>query len=230
VMQYMIMPVAVIVLLIVAVSLASTVMASEKEAKTLEVLLTLPIDRKAVFLGKLFGTLVVSLAGAVGYVFGLSYYVNVAIGGATLGDINLEAIGFYLTPLDYLLVGISLLLSLVALTMLALVISSFAEDVRGASALVQVLILPLMIMSMISSFMFMIPVSKELETILVLIPFSNPAAVIYALFLKDYEIVALGIVMLLLEASGILMLGAKLYSGEKILTLRLGKKKKKIGE
>ena len=217
-------PVTLVVLLILAVTIAGTVMASEKESKTLELLLTLPVDRKAIFLAKLTGTIITALAGTVGYIIGLYYYMSSFSQGAT---VDLGALGLSFTPVDMVLLGVSLMLALITLTIMALVLSSFAEDVRGAQSLTQVLIMPLVIMSFISSFMFLVPVSPTLEVTLAIIPFSNPSITVFALLAGDYWVVLAGIGAMVLEAGLLLALGARLYSGEAILTARLFSKKKK---
>ena len=51
--------------------MAATSVASDKEEKTLETLLSLSINRFTILMGKLFGSILVALIGAVGYLVGL---------------------------------------------------------------------------------------------------------------------------------------------------------------
>jgi len=70
------MPIGIMMLLIFAMQLAATSVASEKEEKTLETLLTLPVNRFTILVGKLTGSIIVAVVGAVAYIVGSSYYMG----------------------------------------------------------------------------------------------------------------------------------------------------------
>ena len=53
-----------------------TSMGLEKENKTLETLLTLPVKRESIILGKMAGAIVVALLMAVVYIGGFNYYMS----------------------------------------------------------------------------------------------------------------------------------------------------------
>ncbi|MBA7496595.1 hypothetical protein ES702_07204 [subsurface metagenome] len=145
------MPIGIMMLLIFAMQLAATSVASEKEEKTLETLLTLPINRFTILAGKLTGSMIIAVIGAIAYIVGFTYYMSSFMGmmPAEIG-VDLAAIGLAPTPISYLLLGVSLFVSLISALALAVSISIFAEDVRGAQALVgpltMLLIFPMIFM------------------------------------------------------------------------------------
>ena len=149
--QSMGMPIGIMMLLIFAMQLAATSVASEKEEKTLETLLTLPINRLTILAGKLTGSIIVAVVGAIAYIVGFTYYMGSFMGiiPAETG-VDLGAIGLAPTLLSYLLLGASLFVSLISALALAISISVFAEDVKGAQALVgplsMLLIFPMIFM------------------------------------------------------------------------------------
>ncbi|UCG44887.1 MAG: ABC transporter permease, partial [Candidatus Bathyarchaeota archaeon] len=130
------MPVGIMMLLIFAMQLAATSVASEKEEKTLETLLTLPINRFTILAGKLTGSIVVAIIGAAAYIVGFNYYMT-SFTGIIPGQaaVDLAAIGLAPTLISYLLLAASLFVSLLSALALAISISVFADDVRGAQAL-----------------------------------------------------------------------------------------------
>jgi len=64
--QSIAMPITIMILLIYSMQIAATSVAMEKEEKTLETLLTLPVDRFSILMGKLSGSIIVAGVGALG--------------------------------------------------------------------------------------------------------------------------------------------------------------------
>ncbi|MCS7387285.1 MAG: ABC transporter permease, partial [archaeon GB-1867-005] len=133
--QYVVTPIAIMIIIVMAMQLAATSVASEKEEKTLETLLSLPINRFTILMGKLFGSIIVALIGAVAYLIGFTYYMGSMFTLIPTGiGVDLAELGLTPTPLGYVLMGISLFVSLLSSLALAVVISAFTEDVRSAQA------------------------------------------------------------------------------------------------
>ncbi|HUL38766.1 MAG TPA: ABC transporter permease, partial [Methanomassiliicoccales archaeon] len=82
--QGFIIPLIVVMVVIYAGSMVVTSMGSEKENKTLETLLTLPVGRTSIVFGKLAGAAVVGLVLAGIYMIGLGYYMTSLTSGASL--------------------------------------------------------------------------------------------------------------------------------------------------
>ena len=220
--QSMGMPIGIMMLLIFAMQLAATSVASEKEEKTLETLLTLPINRFTILAGKLTGSIVVSVVGAVAYIVGFNYYMGSFMGiMPTEIGVDLAAIGLAPTPISYLLLGASLFVSLISALALAVSISIFAEDVKGAQALVgplsMLLIFPMIFMMFTDIYALPFP----LMIVLLVIPFTHPMLASKVAFTGDYLTAVIGIVYVSIFTIAVLYIAARLFGTEKILTTKL---------
>jgi len=216
------MPVGIMMLLIFAMQLAATSVASEKEEKTLETLLTLPINRFTILAGKLTGSIVVAVIGAVAYIVGFNYYMGSFMGMMpTEIGVDLATIGLAPTPISYLLLGVSLFVSLLSALALAISISIFAEDVRGAQALVgplsMLLVFPMIIMMFTDVYALPFP----LMIVLFAIPFTHPMLASKVAFTGDYLTAVIGIVYVSIFTIVVLYVAARLFGTEKILTAKL---------
>ena len=216
------MPVGIMMLLIFAMQLAATSVASEKEEKTLETLLTLPINRFTILAGKMAGSIIVAVVGAVAYLIGSIYYMGSFMGmmPAEIG-VDLVAIGLAPTPISYLLLGVSLFMSLLSALALAVSISVFAEDVRGAQALVgplsMLLVFPMIIMMFTDIYALPFP----LMIVLLAIPFTHPMLASKVAFTGDYLTAVIGIVYMSIFTIAVLYIAARIFGTEKILTAKL---------
>jgi ABC-2 type transport system permease protein len=216
------MPVGMMVLLIFAMQLAATSVASEKEEKTLETLLTLPVNRFTVLVGKLTGSIIVAVVGAIAYIVGFSYYMGSSMGFVPAEtSVDLAAIGLAPTLISYLLLGISLFMALVSALALAISISIFAEDVRGAQALVGPLSILLFLPMLFTMFTDIYALPFPLMILLFAIPFTHPMLAARATFTGDYITAVIGIVYVTIFTIVVLYIAARLFGTEKILTARL---------
>ena len=100
--QGLIMPLIVMMVIIYGGSMVINSMGNEKENKTLETLLTLPVSRNSIVMGKLVGATIVGLIMAVIYMIGMGYYMT----SFTLtAPIDLAQYGIALDLPKYVLIG-----------------------------------------------------------------------------------------------------------------------------
>jgi ABC-2 type transport system permease protein len=216
------MPVGMMMLLIFAMQIAATSVASEKEEKTLETLLTLPINRFTILIGKMTGSILVAIVGAVAYLIGFSYYMGSFTGSFPLNTgVDLAAIGLAPTPASYLLLGASLFVSMLSALALAISLSVFAEDVRGAQALVGPLSVLLVVPMIFMMFTDINALPLPLRIILLAIPFSHPMLTSRITFTGDYVTAIIGILYVSLFTITVLYIASRLFGTEKILTAKL---------
>lgn len=220
--QFITMPIIVMMLILFAMQLAATSVASEKEEKTLETLLSLPISRFTILSGKLIGSVVVAAVGALAYMFGFSYYMSSFTTSFQTGtSVSLAELGLAPSPLAYVLLGASLFVSLVSALSLAIIVSAFAEDVRGAQAMVGYLYPVLFVPMIVLMFTDINSLPLALRTVLLAIPYTHPMLAARAMFTEDYLIVGLGIVYVAAFTVIVLYAAARLFATEKILTAKL---------
>jgi ABC-2 type transport system permease protein len=230
--QSTIMPVGMIMLLVFAMQLAATAVASEKEEKTLETLLTLPINRTMILAGKLTGSIIVALVGAVAYLIGFSYYMNSFMGFAPTESVDLAAIGLAPSLASYTVLGVSLFMALLAALALAISLSVFAEDVRGAQALVGPLSMLFVVPMVFAIFTDINALPFPISLILLAIPFTYPMLAANVAFTGNYAGAIIGIIYMAIFTVIVLYVAARLFGTEKILTAKLkfksfSRKKKK---
>lgn len=221
--QYVVMPIVIAIILVFAMQLAATSVASEKEEKTLETLLSLPINRFTILMGKLFGSILVALVGAVGYLIGFIYYMSSIYTFTPTGgiEIDLAELGLAPSPVGYLLMGTSLFVSLLSALALAVVISAFTEDVRSAQAIVGY-IYPLMFIPMILlMYSDISTLSLPLKILILAIPYSYPILTARAAVTGDYFLAIGGIAYVTIFTVIILYIAARFFATEKILTAKI---------
>ncbi len=219
--QTTIMPVGMMTLLIFAMQLAATAVASEKEEKTLETLLTMPINRTMILAGKLTGSIIVALVGAVAYLIGFSYYMNSFTGMGPDVVIDLAAIGLAPSLASYAILGVSLFMALLSALALAISLSVFAEDVRGAQALVGPLSMLFIVPMIFTMFTDITALPFPLSIILLAIPFTHPMLAANVSFTGNYVGAIGGIAYMAIFTIIVLYVAAKLFGTEKILTAKL---------
>lgn len=143
--QLFFIPLVIFMLSIVVAQIAATSTAVENEEKTLETLLTLPIDRASILMAKLLASTIIAVIGTAIYMVGFQFYMSSFSSLLQGGEVVLEPP----SPSIYIILAISLLLSILFTTSLGVVIGTLSNDVRIANSLLPALIIPIMIPSLV---------------------------------------------------------------------------------
>jgi ABC-2 type transport system permease protein len=217
------LPITMIILLTYSMQIAATSVAMEKEEKTLETLLTLPMDRFSILAGKVSGSIVVAGIGAIAYMFGFNYYIGSFTGtiATTAPSVDLVSLGLVPSLFGYLLMGISLFVTLLAALALAVILSAFAQDVRSAQSLVSYVYPFLFIPALALMYLDINSLPFWLRAVFYAIPFSQPIIASKAITMGDYLTVGLGIVYVTAFTLVIMYVASRLFATEKILTAKL---------
>jgi len=222
-------PLAIFMLIILAMQLAATSVAAEKEEKTLETLMSLPLNRFTLLIGKLAGSTIIAAIGAVATIAGVIYYIgSFTFTGAAQTSVDLSAIGLTPTPLGYLILGISVFASLLCALAVAIVVSVFAEDVRGAQSLLGFVYTPLVLPIFVLMFADINTLPFALRILMLALPFTHPVLASQALMVGDYLTPVLGILYILIFTLIMMYIASRIFATEKILTMRLSLRKKKV--
>jgi ABC-2 type transport system permease protein len=220
--QVFALPITISILLVFSMQIAATSVASEKEEKTLETLLSLPIGRFTILAGKLAGSIIVAAAGAVAILIGFNYYMGAfTVLSGPGGAVDLAAIGLAPTPLGYVVLGASVFMSLLAALALAIIISAFSEDVRGAQSIVGYLYVLIMLPMFIVIFAGYNTLPLILKLVLFAIPYTHPMLAAQATITGDYLTAVIGVAYVAIFTVTLLYAAAKLFATEKILTAKL---------
>ena len=220
--QSIALPVTLMIMLTYSMQIAATSVAMEKEEKTLETLLTVPVDRFAILMGKLSSTIIVAGVAAVTVLVGYNYMLgSISFGITSTATIDLVALGLVPSPVGYALLGISLFVTLLSALALAVIISAFSEDVRGAQALVGYLYPIVFIPALVLIYLDINTLPLAVKAILYAIPYSHPIIATKAIVLGDYTTVAFGIIYVAAFTVVIMYIASRLFATEKILTAKL---------
>jgi ABC-2 type transport system permease protein len=220
--QSVALPITIMIMLTYAMQIAATSVAMEKEEKTLETLLTVPVDRFAILMGKLSSTIIVAGVAAVTVMIGYNYMLgSITLGVPSALSIDLVRLGLVPSPFGYLLLGISLFVTLLSGLALAVIMSAFAEDVRGATALVGYIYPLIFIPAMALMYLDINTLPLALKAILFAIPYSQPIIASKAVIMGDYSTVIFGIIYVAAFTLVVMYIASRLFATEKILTAKL---------
>jgi ABC-2 type transport system permease protein len=214
--QSMSIPIVIMIMIVTSGGIVISSMGMEKENKTLETLLTLPIKRSYIVTGKIIGATIVGAIIAFLYMLGLRYYIS------SFG-MQEKLAGFNLNGMDYALISISLFFSLLAGLSLCLVIGSFAKNYKSA----QILSLPVSILAIIPMFILMFQdfssMSTPLKAIIFSIPFSHPMMAPSLLLLDEYSLVVYGIVYSAIFSIICILIATWIFKTDLLITGRIRK-------
>src|SRR3972149_175378 len=193
--QSIALPVTMMIVLTYAMQIAATSVAMEKEEKTLETLLTVPVDRFAILMGKLSSTIIVAGVASITVLIGYNYMLGSFIMGIpTETAIDLVNLGLVPSPVGYLLLGVSLFITLLSALSLAVLMSAFSEDVRGAQALIGYIYPVIFIPSFVLIYLDINTLPLAAKAVIFAIPFSQPVIASKAVVLGEYSTVVFGII------------------------------------
>jgi len=202
-------------IIIMAGSIVITSMALEKENKTLETLLTLPVKRTSIVSGKIIAAAVIGLLLAIIYMLGMQYYFS---GFEMSTGTNLASYGLALTSTDFIWIGVSLFIALIAGLSLCMLLGTFAKSYKSA----QTLTFPITMLAMIPMFITMfadfdtLPLALKMFTFA--IPFSHPMMAPRALLFHDYTLVIGGIVYIAIFAVVTISIVVWVFKTDRLLT------------
>lgn len=217
--QLIFIPVVIMLIIIFSGQMVINSMGIEKENKTLETLLTMPVKRRTIVAAKLVGSAVVGLLGAAIFTVALIEYQSGITGGAS-GSLPAQ---FSLGLFEYALVGVAIFLAVVGALALALVLGVFAGDRQGA----QILLFPLSILAIAPAFATMFAdfstLSLPIKALLFAIPFSHPVIAPKQLMFGDVGLVALGIAYEAVFALASIALAVYVFNSDRVVTGTAGR-------
>ena len=219
--QSVFVPVIIMLIVLMAGSMVITSMGLEKENKTLETLLTLPVGRGSIVAGKLIASALIGLFMAAIYMVGFGYYIN---GLSTSAPVNLAQYGLVLGPVDYVLLGVSVFAALFAALAMCMVLGTFAKNYKAAQSLT----MPVTLLAMVPMFMTMFwdfnTLPPAAQAIVFLIPFSHPMMAMRSLLFKDYLFVVAGIGYSFAFALVMILIAVWIFRTDRLLTGRLSRR------
>lgn len=221
--QSYLIPTLIMMIIMMSGSSIISSMGLEKENKTLETLLTLPVKRNYIILSKIIASTISGLILAAIYMVGMTYYMK---SFSFSGVVDLQAYNLTLNIYDYTLMGLSVFMSLLAGLSLCLALGSFAKDYKSAQSLlfpVTVLAVFSMLMTMFMDFSTM---PTFIKIFIFIIPFSHLMMAMKSLMLKEYALVISGIIYSSIFAAIMIIITILIFNSDRLLVGKLQKNKK----
>ncbi|HEY1074566.1 MAG TPA: ABC transporter permease [Patescibacteria group bacterium] len=225
-------PIILFLVIVFASQLIATSIATEKENKTLETLLSTPVSRQSIVAAKLVAAGLMALLFSAVYMIGFRSYMDGVTGGLSM-DVQgataeaLRSLGLKFGALEYALLGLSLFVGILAALSVALILGAFAEDVKS----VQGVVTPLMVLVMIPYFLVMLTdfstLPQAAQWAVYAIPFAHPFLAIQNIALHHYPAVLYGILYELAFFLVAVYAASRIFSSDYIVTLKLNFSKKK---
>lgn len=216
-----IVPLIVMMIVIMAGGIVISSMGMEKENKTLETLLTMPVKRSHIVIGKLAAAAIVGLIMAMIYMVGMMVYMDALMSGA---QIDLAQYGMSVGVADYLLLGVSLFLAIMSALALCMVLGIFSKDYKTAQGFT----LPITFLAMVPFFVTMFfdfnSLPSVVQVLVFAIPFSHPMMAMNNLMLDNYSMVFAGIGYELIFAAAMIIIAVVLFKKDILITGRSKKK------
>jgi ABC-2 type transport system permease protein len=213
--QSTLVPIVMMMVIIMAGSMVISSMALEKENKTLETLLTLPVKRVSIVAGKIIASALIGLVLAVIYMIGFAYYMT---SFEVSDQVNIIQLDLILSPGDLLLLGLSVFVTLIAALSFCMLLGTMAKNYKSA----QTLTFPVTLFALIPMFMTMF---KDFDTLplalkgfLFGIPFSHPMMAPRALIFDDYLLVIGGIIYVSIFAIIMISIAVWVFKTDRLLT------------
>ncbi|MEN3011379.1 MAG: ABC transporter permease [Dictyoglomus thermophilum] len=229
--QSIFIPIVLMIVIMYASQMVLSAIALEKQDKTLETLLTVPVSRKYIVVAKMAGAGIVGLISAGVYMLGYRSFFSGITGGVDINNLSNEIItklGLSFNSYGYFLLGLSLFLAVLNALALSTILGVLAEDLRSAQSLSFPIIILIMIPYFLSLFTDINSLSLPVKLLVYAIPFSHPFIASSSILLGNYSIVYYGVIYMLAVFIILILVAAKIFSTDKVITMKLsfGKKAK----
>lgn len=219
-------PIAVFFIVVISAQMVMTAVASEKENKTLETLLSSPVDRRLLVLSKLSASACIAAIFSGAYMLGMRSFMS-GITGALGGEAAVSAhgalakLGMLITPQGYLLIGVSVLFCILCALAIAFILGALSEDVKSIQGMMTPLMMMLMLSYLLPMFVDLSSASAGLKLLLYAIPFTHAFIAPQNVMSGAAAAVLWGIAYQAAVCALFVTLAGRLFSGESLLTLKL---------
>jgi ABC-2 type transport system permease protein len=216
--QTLIVPIIVMIVIIMVGSVVISSMGSEKENKTLETLLTMPIRRTTIVGGKLLAAAIMGLVYGVCYMGGMMMYSKGLTSGLTDSSVDLAQYGLVMDTFDWIILLVVLFLAIFSALGICMILGAFTKNYKMA----QTMTLPISGLAIIPMFVFMFSSWESLGTVgqalMFLIPFSHPMMAMDNLIFGDMSIVLFGIAYLVVFDIIMILITVRIYNSDILIT------------
>jgi len=214
--QNMMIPIIIMIIIMMIGSIVISSMGNEKENKTLETLLTLPVKRTTIVTGKLVASAIVGLAYGLAYMVGMYVYMSSIT--LTVEGVDLSQYGLSLGIADWAIIMVMIFLTIMCALGMCMILGAFVKNYKAA----QTMTLPISVLAMIPMFITMFSSWSSLpgtmQGVLFAIPFTHPMMVMDNLMFGNFTVVIAGMVYLAIFAIATILITVRIYNSDILLT------------
>ena len=215
--QTMFVPIIIMLVIVMIGSIVISSMGNEKENKTLETLLTLPVNRTTIVAGKLIGSTIAGLIMGAMYMIGMYFYINgMSVTGSN--NVSMSDLGLSLSLVDWVIVALFMFLAITCALGLCMILGAMAKNFKAA----QMYIMPISILAVIPMFVTMFSSIDSLpgiaQAFMFAIPFTHPMTVMQNLMFGNTVWIIGGAVYLTLFALVTFYATVKIYNSDVLIT------------
>ncbi|MEM3952318.1 MAG: ABC transporter permease [Nitrososphaerota archaeon] len=233
------LPLVALIIISLTATISATSVGLEKETKTLEILLTLPISRLKILFVKMLATTIISLIGMASFMIGFTIYItSISLRLSSVLQQSTTSSNFDLLPQPQSLFmisfqGIPLLLIAIFATMLltmsiGVLVGVLADDVRGAQQLVgAATFLPMFPAFFINMFLEVDDLDLPAKILMYINPYTHFFKSLNYIVSGEFLRTLLPISIIGLYTFILLAISAWIFSTEKPVTIKLKLKKEK---
>ena len=229
--QSIIIPIILFMIIMYSSQMVISAVAMEKQNKTLETLLTVPIPRTSIVTTKMLAAGIVGLLSAAIYMIGMKSFMGGMTGGirasASMSGV-IKQLGLTLAGRGYVLLGITLFFAILCGLAMAMILGVLAEDFRSAQTLILPLMLMILIPYLLSFFADVQSLPLPVKLLVLAIPFSHPFLAAPNIMLGHHTAVVYGILYQAVVFIVLVLIAARIFSTDRVLTMKLRWGKKKV--
>lgn len=234
-------PIVLFVAVIFASQMIATAIATEKENKTLETLLSYPVSRTSIVTSKMLAAGLIALLVGAAYMFGISRFTAGITEGvvgeaaadraAMASEAAMQQLGLTLSTSDFALLGLTLFGGILVALAISIILGAFAENVKAVQALLTPMMMMLFIPYFLTMFLDLSALPDTARIAIMAIPFTYLFIAGPNLFLGNDALVWFGIAYQLVWFAVFVTIAARVFSSDRILTMKLsfGRKKRQAG-
>jgi len=166
------------------------------------------------------------MLGMKNYMDGVTGSFDIPSEGDGIKDVAGD-LGLIFDTQAYIILGVVLFFGILLAIAIALVLGLFAEDAKSAQGVISPLMVLILIPYLLTMFMDINTMAPAVKYFIYAIPFSHLFLAAPNILLGNYQFVLWGILYLLVLFIIFVFIAAKIFSSDKIMTLRLNFGKKK---
>lgn len=210
--RWIIVSVVIMMLIITSGTTVISSMGLEKENKTLETLLTMPVPRSYILTAKILAATLSGLIMAVIYMIGFSFYMK-SFEVPTSASIDMT-----ISTTDYVLVGLSIFSALMCGISIAMLLGLISKDFKSAQTMTFPLVALALFSMMLTMFKDFSTMSMAMRIVTFVIPFTHAMIAMRNVIFDNYSIVIYGNLYNFILAGVLLAINVKIFNSDRLIT------------